>query len=169
MRISSRERKAVILLLVGAAALAVDKLLLPTPEAAQAAGDESAAAAADARPPLPRSPQPLALPYCEEPGAEDTIPDVFNIARLGKTAALIQRRPTDGANEMTDAEQFKQRYRLRGVVLGPNPVALVNRRIVHPGETLDGFVLKSVGGNCATFVAGDETVTLQVPGPGNRK
>lgn len=150
MKLSRRDRGALIVLLSGAIALTVDKLLLPPPDAA-AAGEVPAG---PAEPTLVNSLDDLLAstppPAPEPEWSREPIQDVFALSRL---AALHAGR--DGDREESACELFLSRHSLQATILGPRSVALVGRRKLHVGDVLDGFVLESITEREALFVSDD--------------
>jgi len=161
MRLSRRDRAALIVLLLAVGALAVDRLLLPAPVSAQANNADAAACPAT----MPSLDQLLASsPAAAAPDQPWTpVPDVFDLARLGG-AVLREALPEIRAEE--DAvESFVRAHSLQATVLGPRPMALVGRRKVRVGESLDGFELTRVTDREAVFVSDRGTAILRISRP----
>ena len=71
------------------------------------------------------------------------------------------------AEPVAAAEAFRAAHRLRGTVLrGGQARALVDDRLLTPGDELDGFRLERIEDYRAVFVRGRERVILELPRPG---
>lgn len=156
MNLDRRSRIALGLMLLALLALAVDRLVLPPPRAAVAAGpsgDDSARPAEfDTDPALP-PPEPER----RVPPADFETSDVFALSRIG-----VQAIPPKDAAARLNAESFSAVHVLRGTLLGPSPAALLDRRQVRVGQSVDGYRLIEVKRDAAVFSDGVETVELRL-------
>ncbi|MGE0482016.1 MAG: hypothetical protein AB7Q17_16260 [Phycisphaerae bacterium] len=161
MRFSKRERVGAMVLLVGIGALAADRLLFPAPQ------DAEGALIAPAR--SPRAPATAvfaAVPAPALPPADLVVPDVFDSARV---AALGGRAPSPVAAVAPQADAFAREHAVHATILGPQPLALVDERLMRAGDELDGFVLHAIHRGSVEFVSGVERVVLRVAPLGHRR
>lgn len=142
--VSRRERLLMVIGGVGLLALLVDRVWV-APDSAQAATlpgglrpqRAAAIAAADLALNLPRPASAPAVP--------EDLPDVFLRTRLfpeGIAAAAVAAAPGSAVPPETDT--FVQAHRLRGVVLGPRPLAVIDNRTLRVGDRIDGAVITAI-------------------------
>jgi hypothetical protein len=156
MNLSRRDKIAVSLLGLAGVALAVDRLILPPPAdalGAQVGADLVSSRSIDEI----LADMPSSLP--QRDFAADSIPDVFDVARVEAVRLVAERPPADALAQAMAAD-FQRRHRLTAVVLGPHPVALVGQVPVQIGDELDGHTLVEVSESAALFVSDTGPVTL---------
>jgi hypothetical protein len=77
-------------------------------------------------------------------------------ARLAPDKARAQAAET--------IERFRSGHHLLAVMNGGRvPLALVDGKVVHPGQRVDGFRLDQIGEHSVSFTSGDMTVDLHLP------
>ena len=175
---SSRRNKAYFSLLgLGAAALVVDRVFLTesamSPSVASA---QMAAGAGDRRSPdkdpalaeIPEIPFPHALTTLDE---QSPIPDLFappdvrrrSSADGGRSGAKYLARGEPLNPERLSAGQFRQRYKLEGVMVHQRlKMAVLRGQPVKPGEAIAGCTLTDVSGFEARFNCYDGEAVLIV-------
>lgn len=149
-----------MVLLVGMGALAADRLLFPAPQ------DAEGALVAPARSPRSGAPAEFAaVPAPALPPADLVVPDIFDRARVAELGGIA---PLPVATVAPQAEAFAREHAVHATILGPQPLALVDERLMRSGDELDGFVLHAIRRGSVEFVSGSERVVLQVARTGAR-
>lgn len=168
MKINKRERLLLGGLGAGLCALVADRLFVLDPASADAATATATTTVLEADPlAISDLPKSLRSGANAEKNPEElvvSVPDIFNPTRLPIPAKLT---PPDEAEAAKTAQtsQFQETYRLFGVILGPDPVAIIGRANVRIGDNLGGFVLTEIAPNQAIFEnAIGERRVLHVPG-----
>jgi len=181
-RLGARKKLVYGLLLAAAVTgLLIDRLHPRRGPASARADAVTAAAAPSPSSPADRGPalaavfdRPLesALPA----GSRSGLRDGFAVTETIRRACEPQAAPNAGgggdgqagAPEPVDAaELFRASHRLRGTVFrGGQARALIDERLLAPGDELDGFRLERVEDYRAVFTRGRERVILELPRPG---
>ncbi len=144
-------------------------------DAASATAAPTPSSATDRGPPLAavfEKPLESPLPAGSRPGFRDG----FAVTDAIRRACEPQAAPNAGDGEdgrpgapepVAAAELFRAAHRLRGTVLrGGQARALIDERLLAPGDELDGFRLERVEDYRAVFTRGRERVVLELPRPG---
>lgn len=174
----SRERAIYLTVLgVGVSALALGEVVFPSsPSNAAGAPPGSSNEYAVPRPVEASKPAPAAkgsgvsrsvaeqlLGYQQAHAVELTeIRDVFKMPASMDHSAVASEKPA--VVEVNAAERFQQEHRLNGVMVADRRgKAIVDGKIVHLGQTLDGFKLVAVDHEIAVFESGTGQVVLRIP------
>ncbi|MFH1747145.1 MAG: hypothetical protein ABIG44_08905 [Planctomycetota bacterium] len=151
MKLSKRDRLALIVLMGGVAALCVDKLLFPPLRTASATGQEATALSSSllAATSQAMNSQDFELDKLPE---LPPIPNVFDLKRV-ETLDLRAAPPARGQLAQQTLDLFVKEHTLHAIIFGPNPIALVGYRKFQVGDQLDGFVLESISEREAVFLS----------------
>ncbi|MCG3125203.1 MAG: hypothetical protein CHACPFDD_00018 [Phycisphaerae bacterium] len=165
MKLTRRQRWWLCGLVVALIAMAMDRLLLPRPAAATARPAPSPTSRPSAATPniaaLDAAIAELGRVLSADPTrVEPSPPDVF--ARTRAAAAVLADAPPPQPAP-TRADEFAARYRLAATITGAAPAAVIGRRVIRIGETIETFTLRAVGDGWAEFVSDDGSVRLEVP------
>jgi len=79
--------------------------------------------------------------------------------------------PEPESQQVSEAEEFRSRHRLDGVVLGQMPVAVIDGRVWPLYRELDGYRLVEIRRDSAVFqkVGGDARIVLILQAPGQEE
>ena len=166
--LNRREQALIGAMLIGIVALACDRWVLQDPRAAQADSGRGAPTSAPASQPQSVDFMRLPSPPTGPSEALLTIDDVCSWMRLTIEPDAPNAPDEPASNLPPPPAAFVERFKLRALVLGPSPVALIGRRTMRVGESLAGFTLREITKDGAVFFSDHgERVLLAPPRRGD--
>ncbi len=95
---------------------------------------------------------------------------------LSETMLVVATAPAPEISARRQTEEplaakktlFSAQHKLNGVLAGPEPAAIIDRRVIRLGAVVDGYKLTQIRRESVVFRSSEDEVVLHVDGAGGR-